>query len=322
MQINQISEAKTERVIANVLKQEIKKTSNRLGKMRENLNEYHERQANAPTMPTREVLASAKAVKNVNNIGGFSENDPRERIILDWAKSNYKDYKSINNFPFHQYAVKPKITAGVVYLCLKKHSFIKQTESTEYRVMDAYFRFNGNLQYMCEDLGLTVWIVAKTVEKLGYSPRWHEYRESRYITRSTSGTTGEMKFKQLVPGAVDMNEDYRECNPIFDFVVNEKTVDVKEITAITRRDNGQSFYDFKFPGCDEERADCYCLFLCHDKQKRANGPFDLILIPKEALPQSKGQTQISTSKEANSNKFFYQFQVDPNSLAYMLGDEL
>ena len=32
MQINQISEVKTERVIANVLKQEIKKTSNRLGK--------------------------------------------------------------------------------------------------------------------------------------------------------------------------------------------------------------------------------------------------------------------------------------------------
>ena len=131
-----------------------------------------------------------------------------------------------------------------------------------------------------------------------------------------------MKFKQLVPGAVDMNEDYRECNPIFDFIVNEKTVDVKEITAITRRDSGQSFYDFKFPKYDDERADFYCLFLCHDKQKRANGPFDLILIPKEALPQSKGQTQISTSKEANSNKFFYQFQVDPNSLAYMLGDEL
>ncbi|OOF52742.1 hypothetical protein [Rodentibacter trehalosifermentans] len=259
--------------------------------------------------------------QDVNNIGGFAEDDPRERIILNWAKEHYKGYTSINTFPFHQYDMKPKITAGVVYLCLKKHSFIQQNETTEYRVMDAYFRFNGNLLFMCEDLGLGVWIVAKTVEKLGYPPRWHEYRESRYITRSSSGTSAEMKFKQLVPDAVDMNENYRENNPIFDFIVNEKTVDVKELTAISRKYNKQQYYDFKFPKNEEERADFYCLFLCHDKQARMKGSFDVLLIPQEALPMNKGQTQISVSETANSHKFFYQFQVDPTSLAYMLGCE-
>lgn len=254
--------------------------------------------------------------------GGFAEDDPRERIILDWAKTHYQDYRSINCFPFHQYEGKPKITAGVVYLCLKKHSFIRQNETTEYRVMDAYFRFGGNLQYMCEELGLTVWVVAKTVEKLGCSPRWHEYRESRYVTRTSSGTSAEMKFKQLVHEAVDMNEDYRENNPVFDFIVNEKTVDVKEMTIISRKGGDErKYYDFKFPKYDEDRADFYCLFLCKDKEIRMKGEFDIILLPKEALPQGKGQIQISVCPTANTHKFFYQFQVDPASLAYMLGCE-
>lgn len=243
--------------------------------------------------------------------------DAREQIILDWARQHYQNYKSIHHFPYSQYDTTPKITAGVIYLCLKKHSFIQQNETTEYRVMDAYFRFGGNLQYMCEELKLTVWIVAKTVERLGYSPRWHEYRESRYVTRTCTGATAEFKFKQLVPNAVDMNEDYKENNPVFDFVVNEKTIDVKEMTIITRSEM-MKHYCFKFPKKDSDRADFYCLFLCRNKKHRMNGEFDVLLLPKEVLPEGKGQMQISTSKTAGSHKFFYQFQVDPDSLAYLL----
>jgi hypothetical protein len=116
MQVNHNTETKTEHVIASVLTQEVKQSSRRLEKMRDSLNNYHEKQQNAPKPAKQE----SKPDKTESNIGGFSENDRRERIILDWAKIHYKDYKSINDFPFHQYAVKPKITAGVVYLCLKK----------------------------------------------------------------------------------------------------------------------------------------------------------------------------------------------------------
>jgi|GEM_PF-795884 riboflavin synthase, alpha subunit len=320
MKISPISEMKTELVMANVLSQEIKQKSSRLSKMRESLNEYHERQSNSLEVTPTDKTQNKPLIQASSN--EINEYDVREKIIIDWAKVHYKDIQSIHQFPYNQHKLKSKITPGVVYLCLKKHSFIKQNETTEYRVMDSYFRFNGNLQWMCEELGLTVWVVAKTVEKLGYSPRWHQYRESRYVTRASSGTNAEEKFKQLVPDAIDMNEDYRENNPCFDFIVNGKTIDVKELTKITRKETLQSFYDFKLHKLDEDRADYYCLFLCLDKDKRIRGPFDIILIPKEALPNNKSQMKISTSKTSNSHRFFYQFQVDPASLAHMLGCEV
>lgn len=103
------------------------------------------------------------------------------------------------------------IRAGAVYVVLKAHNFIKHADTTEHRVMTAYFKHNGKLAAITEETGLTVWIVAKTIENLGYSPRRQEYRDSRYITGSGRGGIGaEEQFKRLVPDAVDMNEEIRD----------------------------------------------------------------------------------------------------------------
>lgn len=110
MQINPISEMKTELVMANVLSQEIKQKTSRLSKMRENLNEYHERQSTIPAQNKPVTKAQA------NKINDY---DMREKIIVDWAKTHYQDIQSINQFPYNQHALKPKITPGAVYLCLK-----------------------------------------------------------------------------------------------------------------------------------------------------------------------------------------------------------
>ena len=48
MQVNHNTETKTEHVIASVLTQEVKQSSRRLEKMRDSLNNYHEKQRNAP----------------------------------------------------------------------------------------------------------------------------------------------------------------------------------------------------------------------------------------------------------------------------------
>ncbi|SUB28755.1 Uncharacterised protein [[Pasteurella] mairii] len=142
----------------------------------------------------------------------------KKEALLNWAKAHYRDYKDVivgaNTLD---------MPPGVVYSLLKQHDFIKKTDTTEYRVMMAYFKYNGRLCDIVKETGLTVWIVAKTIEALGYSPRWQEYRNSRYVSKvGVAGVGAEEKFKQLVPDAVDMNEEYRENNRDFDFIVHEK----------------------------------------------------------------------------------------------------
>lgn len=64
----------------------------------------------------------------------------RETQILNWAKENYKDYHDIQIC-----AEKLNIRAGAVYTVLKTHNFIKHADTTEHRVMSAYFKHNGRL---------------------------------------------------------------------------------------------------------------------------------------------------------------------------------
>lgn len=311
-----IAEQKTEHVIAQTLNMELKHKTSRLSQMRDSLNSYHEKQLKAPSIEKMPPKTTAPSPV----IGGFAANDPREKLILDWAKKHYKSYQDIQHFPFDSYTGTPKISAGVVYLCLKKHSFLGKTESTEYRVMDAYFRHNGRLADICDETGLKVWIVAKTIENLGYSPRWQEYRESRYITKQGNfGIGAEAEFRRLVPSAVDMNEDYKENNPAFDFIVNDKTVDIKEATLVKRRTS--LVWDIHIKATNE-RPDFYCLFLCLDKEKRAKGDYHLLLIPKEALPESDRTRMLNISgRDTPAHRHWFQFEVDPAALGYMLGED-
>ncbi|MDY5847587.1 hypothetical protein [Actinobacillus porcinus] len=237
----------------------------------------------------------------------------RETQILNWAKENYKDYHDIQIC-----AEKLNIRAGAVYTVLKTHNFIKHADTTEHRVMSAYFKHNGRLAAITEETGLTVWIVAKTIENLGYPPRWQEYRESRYVTGSGRGGIGaEEQFKRLVPDAVDMNEEFRDGYPDYDFIINNQTVDVKELSIIHPKGRGYEYFELKCYG--ETQPDFYCAFLCHDKENRLNGQYDILLIPTAVIPRNKKTIAINADKNTDSYQFWYQFQVDPNALAYMLG---
>ncbi len=302
-----VAECKTEKVLAQSLQRDLKHTSSKLAKKRKSLNDYHKKQATAPKAPPKPKAPLSTKIHVASD---------SEKKIITWAKENYKSIDDIQ-IGAKELAIK----AGEVYTVLKHHSFIKQNETTEYRVLDSYFKNHGNLQKIVDDTGLGVWIVAKTVENLGYSPRWHEFRQSRYITKSQHlGIGAEKKFKELVPQAVDVNEDFRECNPYYDFVVNHKTVDVKDLAPTKRKaqKNHNTYWFWRLP--KNEQADFYCLFLCHDKDKRIDGDFTILLIPKEVLPQAT-QTSISTSAENESYKFWFQFEVDACALPYMLGCE-
>lgn len=318
MQITTTSEVsetvneKTELMIAESLQQELR--YNRLSKMRKQLKEYNLRKENTP--PTIQTQANTKIPNTtvIHTMNTMKENKELEQKIINWAKDNYKNYKDIQKC-----AEELKVRAGVIYVILKAHKFIQQTETTEYRVMSAYFKYNGRLADIVKETGLTVWIVAKTIENLGYPPKWQEYRDSRYITKSgTAGVGAEDKFRSLVPDALDMNEDFAENNPIYDFIVHEKTVDVKELTIITS--SGRSpYWELKLKG-KEVYPDYFCLFLCQDKNNRINGEFDILLIPSAVIPDNR-KTLAIRSEESENKNFWYQFRVDPNSLAYMLGCE-
>ncbi|MBS9781750.1 MAG: hypothetical protein KGV56_04580, partial [Gammaproteobacteria bacterium] len=67
------------------------------------------------------------------------------------------------------------------------------------------------------------------------------------------------------------------------------------------------------------RADFYCLFLCYDREKRVEGDYVVLLIPKDALPDESKQMRISLNPKAPSHQLWFQFQVEPIALPYMLG---
>ncbi|MFW9304104.1 riboflavin synthase subunit alpha, partial [Glaesserella parasuis] len=84
----------------------------------------------------------------------------KEQQLLKMAKEHYTSYADVAKF-----ADALNLRAGIVYLTLKYHGFVKQTETTQYRVLDSYYRHNGDLKEITKDVGLTVWIVAKTLEQ-------------------------------------------------------------------------------------------------------------------------------------------------------------
>lgn len=237
----------------------------------------------------------------------------KEAELLKMAKARYQSYHDIAVF-----AKELGLRPGVVYLTLKHHNFIKPTESTQYRVLESYYRHNGNLRSITEETGLTVWICAKTIEQLGLSPKWQSYRASLSTTASGIGNSGEEEFIRLVPQAVDMNQDYLMNNPTFDFIINEKTIDVK--TGTLRINNSTSKdgnYAFRV---NNERPDFYCFFCVKDSEKGViSGNYHILLIPSVIIPSDKTTVFISHDKHANKNSALYwDFEVEPAALESVL----
>lgn len=309
-------EMKADVMLASSLQQSLKASTAKLAKKRNRIKNYCERQATAPTAdksdkaekPTPPKKALAPQIKL---------SDDEQQAVIDWAKQHYRDVADIKRCG-DELNIKP----GQVYHLLKAHSFIPQKDTAEHRILAAYYRHNGDLKKITEDVGLGVWIVAKTVESFGYSPRWQDYKNSRYaIKRGSLGLSAERKFKEFVPDAVDANEELRECNPVYDFVVGDYTVDVKEATPLEdKRTKGGSEYFLTRISNSDERADFYCLFLCYDKESRLEGDYSVLLIPNEVIPDVN-RIQISLNPETQSNQFYFQFEVEPIALPYMLGVE-
>lgn len=313
-------ETQTELIVGQVLTQQLKQQT-KLDSMRKSVSSYLQRKEAAPPTPAAEPLP--KKEKAIAPMPAPLPPQEMEEAIIAWAKCHYNGIDDIKRC-----ATETGITAGKVYHTLKYHSFIKQNETTEYRVLNGYFKHNGRLADIAEETGLSVWVVAKTIQKLGYSPKWQEYRDSRYLTKTSVGIGAEAKFKKLVPTALDANEDLRENMPGYDFIVNEKTVDVKESILYSVPRKKEKAWRFYIPALLEDRADFYCFFCLHDREARSNGAYDLLLLPKEVLPEcpsnksGKRQVWIGASPQLDSHQFYFQFKVDPAALNYMLTDEL
>ncbi|MEG9482800.1 riboflavin synthase subunit alpha [Mannheimia sp. HC-2023] len=307
--LNPITEMKAELTTAKVLQTELHHT---LKKKRESIQSFYQAKEKAeseippkpqkvgiepPTQPKYRVIADQE----------------KEQALLKMAKAEYQSYADVAKF-----AEVLNLRAGVVYLTLKHHGFIKQNETTQYRVLDSYYKNNGNLRAITEDTGLTVWICSQTIKQLGLSPNWQSYRQSIGIGGNGIGGAGENEFARLVPFAVDMNQDYQANNPIFDFVVNEKTIDVKtgalRINASTRESGN---YVFRL---SNERPDFYCFFVIQNEEKGCiAGNYRILLIPAEVIPEGKTAVYISHAPEEDvKSSLYWDFEVEPAALATML----
>lgn len=310
-------ETQTEIIVGQALTQQLKQVS-RLDAMKKSVNTFIQRKEKVSTGQVLKQSIPEKTKEMLSDVPppALPPKEIEEKILA-WAKTHYQTISDIKAC-----ADEIAVSAGKVYHTLKHHSFIKQNETTEYRVLSGYFKHNGRLADITKETGLSVWIVAKTIEKLGYSPKWQEYRHSRYATKTTIGIEAEAEFKKLVPEALDANEELRENMPSFDFIINEKTVDVKE-SALTET-RGSNVWRFRIPALIADRADLYCFFLCYNREKRLKGEYDIILVPKEVIPEcTRNQSRyrnlnIVPDPKTENYQFYYQFKVEPEHLAYML----
>lgn len=237
----------------------------------------------------------------------------KEQQLLKMAKEHYTSYADVAKF-----AEALGLRAGIVYLTLKHHNFIKQNETTQYRVLDSYYRNNGNLKAITLDTGLKVWIVSRTLEQLGIAPNWASYKE-----RTETGNVGdwaEEEFKRLVPGALDMNMQYQMNNPGFDFMVNGKTVDVKSSNTRATRTSDQYYFRLRREK-DDELPDFFCVFLIKDRNKEPGGDnYHILLIPKEVLPDIKKSISIVPKDRKANSTMYWDFEVEPVALAAVLDE--
>lgn len=242
--------------------------------------------------------------------------ETKEQQLLRFAKIRYRSYKDIAVF-----AEECGLKLGIVYHTLKYHNFIQQNETTEYRVLDAYYQCNGNLRGIVEMTGLGVWICAKTLENLGFSPNWQSYREIYQANSTPAGGWAEQEFKRLVPAAVDMNNHYRMNNPRFDFLFKDKEIDVKFSTL--RKTKGSN-YQYSFRYKPDEMPDFFCFFIAaisaEELKSQTPNEYKILLIPSDALPPNRDALNINhdrNNKKALS-RIYWDFEVAPAALESFL----
>lgn len=302
---NPITEIKADTTTAQALHNELQYT---LNKKRQAVRNFYEKRALAEKENAPKPIIAPPPAKPKFNI--IADKD-KEAELLKMAKARYQSYADVALF-----AKELNLRAGVVYLTLKHHGFIRQTETTQYRVLDSYYRNNGNLKVMTEETGLTVWICAKTIEQLGLSPNWAGYKSSLLSGCKSQGRSGEEEFARLVPEALDMNAEYKFSNEAFDFILNEKKIDVKTYNSFNNR--GTKSYVLRLN--HGEQPDFYCVFLIIDKEKGCvAGNYHILLIPSVIIPDGKTSVHISPTKDSNrGSAFYWDFEVEPAALATIL----
>ncbi|MGQ0285808.1 riboflavin synthase subunit alpha [Pasteurellaceae bacterium 22721_9_1] len=299
--LNPITEMKSQITTAKVLQRDLRATLKEKQKAVENFYVAKEKAEAIPPQPKPEPIKIDTPPPPKRII----TDQTKEKALLKMAKEQYQNYADVAKF-----AETLNLRAGVVYLVLKHHGFIKQNETTQYRVLDAYYKYNGNLKAITEETGLTVWICARTLQELGLSPNWASYKNRAESTNK--GDWAEEEFRRLVPGALDMNMQYQMNNPLFDFIVNDKTVDVKMSTVGKNKNS----YQIRIRHTkDGELPDFFCLFLMIDKDK-----YNILLIPKEILPDNQTQLNIVSKGTPANSSMYWDFEVQPSALAAMLGD--
>ena len=242
--------------------------------------------------------------------------ETKEQQLLHLAQTQYQSYKDIAVFA-EECGLKP----GIVYHTLKYHNFIQQNETTEYRVLDAYYQCNGNLRGIVEMTGLGVWICAKTLENLGFSPKWQSYREIYQANSTPAGGWAEQEFKRLVPDAIDMNNHYRMNNPRFDFLFKDKEIDVK-FSALRKTKGSNYQYSFRYK--PDEMPDLFCFFIAaistEELKSQTPDEYKILLIPSAALPPDRDALNINhdrNNKKALS-RMYWDFEVAPAALESFL----
>ena len=306
--INPITEMQAQITTAKVLQRDLRQAVQEKKDSIKNFYVAKEKAEQAQQIPAQKVTALEPVIPR-----RVIADKEKEQQLLKMAKESYTGYKDVAKF-----AEALGLRAGIVYLTLKKHNFIEQHETTEYRVLDSYYRNNGNLRSITEDTNLTVWIVAKTLENLGISPNWASYKE-----RADTGKIGdwaEEEFKRLVPSALDMNMQYQMNNPSFDFIVNGKTIDVKSANTRATRTSDQYYFRLRNQENDE-LPDFFCVFLIKDRNKEPNGDnYHILLLPKEVLPSDKKSISLVPKERKANSSMYWDFEVEPAALSTMLDE--
>lgn len=313
--INPILEMKTETILAQTLNRDLKQT---IKERRQSISRFCKAKEKstivAPINPKIEEKDSCLKEKSSNKPPLQIMVDlEKEKQLLKMAKEEYQSYADIAKF-----SERLNLRPGIVYLTLKHHNFIQQNETTQYRVLDAYYKSNGNLRGVTEITGLNVWICAKTLEQLGISPNWASYKD-----RAETGNLGdwaEEEFKKLVPTALDMNMQYQMNNPGFDFMVNGKTIDVK--SSNIRKSRSSLQYAFRIRGENKtDLPDFFCLFLIKEGCKEPkSGNYNILLIPKEVLPEKNLSINISLKEGKGNSTMYWDFEVEPSVLHSILDE--
>jgi hypothetical protein len=183
-------------------------------------------------------------------------------------------------------------------------------------VLAAYHK-HGNLKAVCAEIGCqpyNAYIIVQTAGMLRGTDR------VAYGTmQSIAGRSAEDEFKRLVPDALDMNAQFNEHHPGYDFDYRGIRIDVK-FSTLQRVKNGSGCWSFFIERYTEKRRstpktkpDMYVLFATEGKSIKDG--YKVYLFPFALLA---GQKSIRFQPEIPS--VWHDFEIAPDALAATLAD--